>query len=217
MGSADLVADSKRFPQSQKEVVKMKFCSTCREEFADKFSFCPVDGTPLNAPVAEPEQKVVRPPSASEPVRVNAPVFAAAGSAALWSVANSSDNIDETAWLAGSQKTKDVAHEYQLTWPELSVIHSDHEAVLIGYGQMISKFFANRNVNLRCWLPRRYGRRDESPAFISLAVDRTSRAGLWIRGNSLRNFARYLCNLLRKNKVPQCWSSCTRSTMRSLE
>jgi hypothetical protein len=25
----------------------MKQCSTCREEFADKFSFCPVDGTPL--------------------------------------------------------------------------------------------------------------------------------------------------------------------------
>jgi hypothetical protein len=34
-------------PLSQEEVVKMKFCSTCKEEFADKFSFCPVDGTPL--------------------------------------------------------------------------------------------------------------------------------------------------------------------------
>ncbi len=27
---------------------KMKQCTTCQEEFADKFSFCPVDGTPLN-------------------------------------------------------------------------------------------------------------------------------------------------------------------------
>ncbi|HEY0726529.1 MAG TPA: TonB family protein [Pyrinomonadaceae bacterium] len=27
----------------------MKFCSRCEEEFADKFSFCPVDGTPLTA------------------------------------------------------------------------------------------------------------------------------------------------------------------------
>ena len=27
--------------------VSMKFCSLCEEEFADKFSFCPVDGTPL--------------------------------------------------------------------------------------------------------------------------------------------------------------------------
>src|SRR6188472_3116799 len=45
---------SAQFPQSAKEVVTMKFCSTCREEFADKFSFCPVDGTPLTVPVVEP-------------------------------------------------------------------------------------------------------------------------------------------------------------------
>src|SRR5688572_16147120 len=31
----------------REEVVSMKFCSKCQEEFADKFSFCPVDGTPL--------------------------------------------------------------------------------------------------------------------------------------------------------------------------
>src|SRR5215211_2529809 len=31
------------------EVASMKFCSKCQEEFADKFSFCPVDGTPLTA------------------------------------------------------------------------------------------------------------------------------------------------------------------------
>jgi TonB family protein len=30
----------------------MKQCSVCQEEFADKFSFCPVDGTPLTPPVA---------------------------------------------------------------------------------------------------------------------------------------------------------------------
>ena len=50
----DAVARSTPFPLSQKEVVAMKFCSTCREEFADKFSFCPVDGTPLNSVVAQP-------------------------------------------------------------------------------------------------------------------------------------------------------------------
>jgi hypothetical protein len=33
--------------------IKMKQCSTCLEEFADKFSFCPVDGTPL-AETVEP-------------------------------------------------------------------------------------------------------------------------------------------------------------------
>src|ERR1043166_9415757 len=39
-------------PQRDSEVVKMKFCSTCQEQFADRFSFCPVDGTPLNAVAA---------------------------------------------------------------------------------------------------------------------------------------------------------------------
>jgi TonB family protein len=34
------------------EVVKMKHCPTCNEEFADKFGFCPVDGTPLTASVS---------------------------------------------------------------------------------------------------------------------------------------------------------------------
>src|SRR6267142_3921068 len=28
--------------------VSMKRCNACEEEFADKFCFCPVDGTPLN-------------------------------------------------------------------------------------------------------------------------------------------------------------------------
>ncbi len=35
-------------PQRGSEVVTMKFCSTCHEEFADRFSFCPVDGSPLS-------------------------------------------------------------------------------------------------------------------------------------------------------------------------
>jgi TonB family protein len=46
-------------PQRDNEVVKMKFCETCKEEFADRFSFCPVDGTPLSARLAE---SVVAPP-----------------------------------------------------------------------------------------------------------------------------------------------------------
>ena len=36
-------------PQRDSEVVTMKFCDTCQEQFADRFSFCPVDGTPLSA------------------------------------------------------------------------------------------------------------------------------------------------------------------------
>src|SRR5205807_3657647 len=41
-------------PQRGSEVVTMKFCDTCQEEFADRFSFCPVDGTPLSAVPAAP-------------------------------------------------------------------------------------------------------------------------------------------------------------------
>lgn len=55
----------------------MKFCSKCQEEFADKFSFCPVDGTPLtvvSANVADdPSVTVSRndEPSATEWVAAN--------------------------------------------------------------------------------------------------------------------------------------------------
>jgi TonB family protein len=55
-------------PQRDSEVVKMKFCSTCQEQFADRFSFCPVDGTPLTAVAAD----TVAPPTASAPIDVEA-------------------------------------------------------------------------------------------------------------------------------------------------
>src|SRR5690349_1413573 len=38
--------------QRSSEVVTMKVCSTCHEQFADRFSFCPVDGSQLSAIVA---------------------------------------------------------------------------------------------------------------------------------------------------------------------
>src|SRR5262245_6818241 len=34
---------------SKQTEVPMKRCNACEEEFADKFSFCPVDGSPLNS------------------------------------------------------------------------------------------------------------------------------------------------------------------------
>src|SRR5215207_2703240 len=48
---ADGLFQSVLLTHRREEVVSMKFCSRCEEEFADKFSFCPVDGTPL-APVS---------------------------------------------------------------------------------------------------------------------------------------------------------------------
>jgi TonB family protein len=49
MSSAAGLSDSALHPQRGSEVVTMKFCNTCQEQFADRFSFCPVDGTPLGA------------------------------------------------------------------------------------------------------------------------------------------------------------------------
>ena len=40
----------------------MKRCTTCQEEVADKFSFCPVDGTPLSLLVETPPVVEVTPP-----------------------------------------------------------------------------------------------------------------------------------------------------------
>src|SRR6476646_7201015 len=56
---ADGLSQSVLLTHRREEVVSMKFCSRCEEEFADKFSFCPVDGTPLTAVSA----KVVEDPS----------------------------------------------------------------------------------------------------------------------------------------------------------
>src|ERR1044072_2015877 len=53
---ADGLSQSVLLPHRREEVVSMKFCSVCKEEFADKFSFCPVDGTPLT-PVSQRVQK----------------------------------------------------------------------------------------------------------------------------------------------------------------
>ena len=53
IANADPATTAAKVPQSQHEVVKMKVCSTCKEEFADKFGFCPVDGTPLHLLVSE--------------------------------------------------------------------------------------------------------------------------------------------------------------------
>jgi TonB family protein len=155
MGSADPATNSLRFPQSHNEVVKMKFCSTCKEEFADKFSFCPVDGTPLNVLVTEPEKGTVNAASATEsgnasaPINVGEPVLAGAGSMALAPRGEFHLTMIDDAGLVGrlAKEVTDVAHEYQLTWPEFKRDPFGFtKRSLVGYGQMASKFFGNRNV-----------------------------------------------------------------------
>src|SRR5512145_2671599 len=96
---ADRLSQSVLLPHRREEVVSMKFCSICEEEFADKFSFCPVDGTTLTVVspnVEDPSLTVSKDPSltvssdhkspkievpftASELPADSEPVYAAAG------------------------------------------------------------------------------------------------------------------------------------------
>src|SRR6266404_3369891 len=153
--------------QRDSEVVAMKFCSTCQEQFADRFSFCPVDGTPLEAASAPPvitpapqtettspiAEQPVYVSSAPAPVHVETPPARAVGFAAA---AMSAANIGEfhltiledtglVSRLAG--ELGNVAHNYQLTWPEFKrdpfgfVKRSAQ-----GYGQMAGGFFRSRDV-----------------------------------------------------------------------
>jgi len=171
MGSADLVRTAAKFPHSQDEVVTMKVCSTCKEEFADKFGFCPVDGTPLIVLVSKVEESAddsanwsassAGVSSASVPnvpdlpnvpiesIDSGEPVLAGAGSMALVPRGEYHLTMIDDSGLVGrlAKEVSDVAHEYQLTWPEFKRDPFGFtKRSLVGYGQMASKFFGNRNV-----------------------------------------------------------------------
>src|SRR3989440_1069275 len=142
MSSMDERLSSPLDPQRDSEVVKMKFCNSCQEQFADRFSFCPVDGTPLSAvpaptvaPVntsAPPDVEASYPrsetvsqarPRATTPpaqVPVAATPIAAASSAATNSMIGEYhltilEDRGLLPRLAG--ELGEVAHNYQLTWP----------------------------------------------------------------------------------------------------
>src|SRR5215467_4816965 len=78
---ADGLSQSVLLPQGQEEVVLMKFCTRCEEEFAEKFSFCPVDGTPLTAVQVKEEEPSItvsrhEPALTSEPILISEPSLA---------------------------------------------------------------------------------------------------------------------------------------------
>ncbi len=163
VGSADAATGPVPLPKRQKEVATMKFCSTCQEEFADKFSFCPVDGTPLKGLVPKDQESTVSAvqvavqaerPFQSEPV-----MRAAAASSASASTVSSSQALvprgeyhltfldDKGLVLRLADELKRVAHEYQLNWPEFKRDPFGFtKRSIAGYGQMAGRFFGNRNV-----------------------------------------------------------------------
>ncbi len=117
-------ASNPLFAQPYSEVVKMKQCPTCHEDFADKFSFCPVDGTPLSAAQAaravEPEPSLTQPtiPALTSHEESYA---AASQSQALVPVDDSYHLtiLDDAGLLSRlTSELREVAHESQLTWPE---------------------------------------------------------------------------------------------------
>jgi TonB family protein len=159
---ADGLSQSVLLPQRREEVVLMKFCTRCEEEFADKFSFCPVDGTPLTAvelkPDEDPSLTVSKEESEpwvenngsypnesvvdSTPVSTQ-PVFAATSALALREEYHLTI-MDDAGLLARlSHELKDVSHEYELTWPEFKRDPFGFtKRTFIGYGQMLKKFLS---------------------------------------------------------------------------
>jgi len=165
---ADGLSQSVLLPQRREEVVSMKFCSVCKEEFADKFSFCPVDGTPLTtvtSPVEDPSVTLNRDPS----VTINRDTVAESAasinqvpveSEPAWVASTNTSSalalrdeyhltfLDDSGLVARlSHEVRDVAHEYELTWPEFKRDPFGFtKRAIVGYGQKIRQFLGKPNV-----------------------------------------------------------------------
>ncbi|HKP82137.1 MAG TPA: TonB family protein [Pyrinomonadaceae bacterium] len=158
---ADGLSQSVLLPHRQQEVVSMKFCSVCKEEFADKFSFCPVDGTPLtmvSQPVEEPSVTVAQDPSVTinrDTVVESAPGYheEPVDSEPAWTASNTSSALilrdeyhltflDDSGLAARlGHEMRDVARENQLTRAEFKRDPFGFtKRTFTGYGGMFRKF-----------------------------------------------------------------------------
>ena len=183
---ADGLSQSVLLTHRREEVVSMKFCSRCEEEFADKFSFCPVDGTPLTpvsakvpasanipapANVVDPsltvsqdndsvenDESVTRAGGILHVVPTIQPVphhhaHSAAGNGSMAMVPREEYHLtflSDTGLVSRlSHELGDVAHEYQLTWPEFKRDPFGFtKRTFVGYGNMFMKFLRKPNVLL---------------------------------------------------------------------
>jgi TonB family protein len=175
MSSSAPLSNSALNPQRGNEVVTMKFCDTCQEEFADRFSFCPVDGTPLSvmqaaavqnpAPAVEPpvaaadtatfptfQRTEARPAEAPAPTASAVtpdPVPAAAASAATPQLLGEYHlTILQDNGLASrlAGELGGVGHNYQLTWPEFKRDPFGFvKRSVQGYGQVVAGFLGRRD------------------------------------------------------------------------
>jgi TonB family protein len=140
----------------------MKQCSTCREEFADKFSFCPVDGTPLlmeqaEEAVAPPPQDVTEQTVSSmtaspESYVTDASADVTAAAAASTALVPTNEYhltfVDDTGLTRRlMSELKVVAHQSELTWPEFKRDPFGYSKRFVsGYSSLVWRFFSTRNV-----------------------------------------------------------------------
>jgi TonB family protein len=130
-----------------REEVFMKQCPTCQEEFANKFSFCPVDGTPLNELAAA---IVASPPPASPPAD-DTPHAAEQPVSAIPTYTNPGyhltiiEDAGITSRLLGELRS--VKEESRLTWPEFKRNPKAFTSRLVsGYGRSTWRFFSTPTV-----------------------------------------------------------------------
>lgn len=123
------------------EVNQMKSCETCKEEFSDLFTFCPLDGAPLIARVSEP---------AVEPNFVLTEVAAESAFVTTGSEAYHLTLLDDSGLVKRlSEQVSAVAVESRLSWPEFrrDPVGFARRSV-VGFGGMIRRGLASPNVAL---------------------------------------------------------------------
>jgi len=122
----------------------MKHCPTCQEEFANKFSFCPVDGTPLNDALPE---TVASPVASLPPVQLGG-AYAASAALVPAGAEYHLTFIDDTGLTRRLfDELKAVSRDSQLTWPEFKRDPFGYTGRFIkGYSLLVWRFFSSRNV-----------------------------------------------------------------------
>lgn len=146
--------------QDKSEVVKMKECPTCHETFADRFAFCPTDGTPLptngfhpaTAAAFETDETVEH---AAMPAGAASAATVAAGAAAAGFGAMPRDEFhltmirDENVVSRLAAEMRNVAHESQLTYPEFKRDPAGYSKRFVaGYGTLAWRSMSRPNVAL---------------------------------------------------------------------
>lgn len=123
------------------EVNQMKTCETCKEDFSDLFTFCPLDGAPLVARAAEVE---------AEPVFAFTEVAAESAYAAPGSEAYHLTLLDDSGLVKRlSEQINLVATESRLSWPEFRRDPFGFAGrSVVGFGGAIRRGFASPNVAL---------------------------------------------------------------------